>query len=90
MPARVRFEAFTGGAVEVTLTAQGEGDTAEHWLTIEATGKPGGPPENDQTPDQPAPLASKLDGWAFKVPAYLAERLGSKLERLLSEPQPAS
>ena len=87
---RVRFEAFTGGAVEVTLTAQGEGDTAEHWLTIEATGKLGGPPENDQTSDQPAPLASKLDGWAFKVPAYLAERLGSKLERLLSEPQPAS
>ena len=88
---RVRFETFAGGAVEVTLTDLGEGETAKHWLTIKVTGRLGEPTDADKPSDQsPAALARKLEGWAFMVPAYQVERLQVGLDQLLAEPSPAS
>jgi Domain of unknown function (DUF4340) len=86
---RVRFETFAGGAVDVTLAATGEGENAEQWLMLKATGKLGEAVETNPS-DQSVQRARRLDGWAFKVPAYLADRLGVGLDQLLLEPPPAS
>lgn len=85
---RLRFETFAGGAVDVTMTVVGEGDAAEHWLTLAATGKLA---ESEAEPAEPqADHGKRLDGWAFKVPSYMADRLDEGLDELLADPSPAS
>ena len=69
---RVRFETFAGGAVDVTLTDLGEGETAKHWLTIKVTGKLGEPTDavkpSDQSPAAAGPQARRLGVHGSGVP----------------------
>lgn len=82
----VRFEAFAGGSVDVSLTVAGESESAEHWLEIKPTGKL----RADAPADQPATNAGKTEGWAFRIPPYVGDGLRVGLDQLLAEPDPAS
>ena len=100
-----RFQTFDGLVVEGTLVREGEGDAAQNWLllraSVDATVPASAPPEPAATEATPAPevkqpadraaaIAARVDGWAYQIPPYLAERFDDNLEKLLAEPTPAS
>jgi hypothetical protein len=76
---RARFETAEGLVVEAVVQRQGEGDDAAFWVKLEAS--PGTPRAGDLPPgakpvaEQVAGLSGRLDGWAFKLPRWTAERL---------------
>jgi hypothetical protein len=80
---QIGYATFAGGTVDVTVTTIGDGETAEHWVTLQATDPIGDTPASGQS--NRVPGGRKLDGWAFKVPPYVAERLTLGLDQLLAE-----
>lgn len=83
-----RVETFDGLVIDVSLRQLGEGEAAEYWLELQAGA-------GNADPAQPvakraAELQAKLGGWAYKVAPYLQDRLGAKLDNVLSEPDSAS
>lgn len=102
---RSRVETFDGLVVDATVASIGEGDGAERWLQLSASAKePAAAPAPAATDagagatsgDKPAVAARaealnrRVQGWAFKIPTYLGDRMGASLETLLEEKQPAS
>lgn len=96
---RARFEAADGVALDVTVATTGEGEGAERWLAFTVAGAasaaPPAAPTADGTPpataerppaERAAELKGRLEGWAYKVPEYLADRLTWDLDDLLAEP----
>ena len=86
---QVRFETFDGAGIDVAVATVGEGETTRRWLTLLSSAPAGAA---DPTASAP-PLnerVRKLDGWAYEVPPYLADRLTGGLDQLLAEPTPAS
>jgi Domain of unknown function (DUF4340) len=86
---QLRFETFDGLPVEVQLATIGEGETAEYWLTLR-TSAPTATPDPIKEASPLADEIRKLDGWAYQVPAYMADRMKGGLDGLLAEPTPAS
>jgi hypothetical protein len=88
---RTRFETFDGLAMEVTVAPTGEG-ASDTWLTLRAepVAAAAGAAEPVEGRPTAGELASRLDGWAFAVPSYLADRMGGTLDQLLADPPPAS
>ena len=93
----LRFETFDGMPLDLALVTVGEGDAAKHWLTVgtaatvpAADPAPAAPAQSDTAHSGPslAERIGKLEGWAYQVPDYLAERFTSGLDGLLAEPQP--
>ena len=89
----LRFETFDGMPLDLALVTVGEGDAAKHWLTVgtAATVPAAAAPAQPETAQSGPSLAErigKLEGWAYQVPDYLAERFTSGLDGLLAEPQP--
>lgn len=97
---RARFETFDGLAVEATLVHEGEGEAAKSWVILHASAPaaPAAPAAdgaaNGEEAKKPAERASEIsarvDGWAYEIPPYLADRLDDGLDQLLAEPTPAS
>jgi hypothetical protein len=97
---RSRVETFDGLVVDVTVTKSGEGDGAETWVQLQASAKPPAAPPPAATDGaatapptaekRAADLNAKAQGWAYKVPTYLGDRLGASINDLLQDPQPAS
>lgn len=82
----LRFETFDGLPITVQVATIGEGDAAVHWVTL-------GTAATSEADKANSPLATRigeLEGWAYQVPAYLADRLRGGLDTLLAEPTPAS
>ncbi len=93
----LRFETFDGVPVDVQVSTIGEGDAAQNWLTLDTSAPPAGvaaePAQGEDGAKPAATLADrvrKLEGWAYEVPSYLADRLKGGLDQLLAEPTPAS
>lgn len=86
---RLRFETFEGDAVAAAVQAIGEGDAAEHWVTLRAIDA-GSSTDAEGTSSDLEAAVRKLDGWAYKVPPYLADQLRGGLDQLLADPAPAS
>ena len=89
----LRMETFDGVPVEVGLTTVGEGESAKYWLTLATSAPAAAPAGADPAQASPAEPSlveriGKLEGWAYQVPDYLAERLTGGLDGLLAEPQP--
>ena len=84
-----RFETFDGLAVDVAIAKLGEGDAAESWATF-MVAPAGTPSPSTDTTARANELAGRLNGWAFKLPPYMADRLVGGLDQLLAEPEPAS
>ncbi|MCL6609264.1 MAG: DUF4340 domain-containing protein [Geminicoccaceae bacterium] len=76
---RARFATVDGVVVEAVVHKEGEGDDASFWVRFAAqTGEPlpGQPAEGTKpAAEQVAQLAPRLDGWAFKLSRWSAERL---------------
>ena len=76
---RARFATVDGVVVEAVVHKQGEGDDAQYWVRFAAqVGEPlPGEPAVGAKPaaEQVAALAPRLDGWAFKLSRWSAERL---------------
>jgi len=91
---RSRFETFGGLTVEVAVASLGQGETAERWATFAVAAAPATAPQADteakSPPKRAEELAARLQGWAFRLPPYLADRLTGGLDQLLAEPEPAS
>ncbi|MGD9510125.1 MAG: DUF4340 domain-containing protein [Geminicoccaceae bacterium] len=100
-----RFQTFDGLVVEGTLVREGEGDVAKNWLLLQAGAEaapaasaPAEPAKSEdaaaaetkQPADRAAEISARVDGWAYQIPPYLAERFDDDLEKLLAEPTPAS
>lgn len=100
-----RFQTFDGLVVEGTLVREGEGDAAQNWLLVKASADETAPvtapaeptateaapaPETKKPTERAAEIATRVDGWAYQIPPYLAERFDDNLEKLLAEPTPAS
>ncbi len=87
---KARFVTVDGVVIETVLHKEGEGDDATFWVRFAAsTGEPlPGQPAEGAKPaaEQVAQLAARLDGWAFKLSRWSAERLGWGRDDLL---QPA-
>lgn len=87
---RARFETVSGLVVEAVIQKEGQGDDAVFWVKLGASS--GTPLAGEASPDgkpvaeQVAALAPRLDGWAFKLSRWTAERLVWTLDDLL---QPA-
>lgn len=94
-----RFETFDGLAVDATLVRQGEGEAAKSWVILHATAPDAAPAATGdaaQSADAKKPaeraseISARVDGWAYEIPPYLADRLDDGLDQLLAEPAPAS
>jgi hypothetical protein len=76
---RARFATVDGVVVEAVVHKEGEGDDAQYWVRFAAqVGEPlPGEPAVGAKPaaEQVAALAPRLDGWAFKLSRWSAERL---------------
>lgn len=76
---RARFATVDGVVVEAVVHKEGEGDDAQYWVRFAAqVGEPlpGQPAEGTKSAaEQVAALAPRLDGWAFKLSRWSAERL---------------
>lgn len=88
-PLRARLVTVDGIAAELRILAEGTGEAAQHWATIAVSAAPD-PPTAQAAPPGGAPieerialLRARLDGWAFKIPGYLAERVGWGMADLL-------
>ena len=94
-----RFETFDGLAVEATLVRQGEGEAAKNWVILHATASDAAPAatgdaaqaaDAKQPAERASEIAARVDGWAYEIPPYLADRLDDGLDQLLADPTPAS
>ena len=76
---RSRVATLDGLVVEAVVHKEGEGDDAAFWVRFLASAGeawPGASPADGKSaPEQAATLAARLDGWAFKLSRWSAERL---------------
>jgi hypothetical protein len=91
---RSRFVTFDGLTVDVAVATLGQGETAERWATFAVTAPPASAPQAD-TPAKPPTkraeeLTARLQGWAFRLPPYLADHLTGGFDQLRADPEPAS
>ena len=94
---KARFETWGGLRLDVTAVTQGAGDKAEHWIILAAAKEP--PLGQEPAPGAAAPsppaarlaaMRAEVDGWAFKVPDYIASRMAWKESDLLTDANGAS
>jgi hypothetical protein len=75
---KARLETWDGLALTASVLREGEGDAAEFWVRLDAEA---GPPA-----ERVAEIDAKVEGWSFKLPRHLAERLLYGRADLLAKP----
>jgi hypothetical protein len=93
-----RFETWDGLVITAAVLREGEGDTAEHWVKLDASdAAPIAPAPAAEGAEAPRPLAErvaeidrKVAGWSFQLPRYVADRLLYTRADLLAKPEGTS
>lgn len=91
---RARFETVDGVVLEAQVHKEGDGDEANFWVRFavsEGTPMPG-EAASDAKPaaEQARALVARLEGWAFKLSKWSAERFLWQLEDLLEAAEKTS
>ena len=84
-PHKARFTTFDGLAVTAELFAQ-QGEGEARWVVFAAEQVGEGESEEAQAARAlAAEINARVEGWAYRLPSYVDERLTMPLEKLLSE-----
>ncbi|SLN14843.1 DUF4340 domain-containing protein [Oceanibacterium hippocampi] len=77
---------FDGLAASVRIKPEADGKESSAWITVDVSA---GDDASDEVRQEAAAMADRLDGWAYRLPGYRADRLQRRMADL-TEPVEAS